>query len=104
MKAWSISGDGRPWSVELSVRDYGGHLDFSKRARGGEGVFRQSGSVMPLTKVAAVGALPLGVMAAARAWSGAKCLPAGFHAEASCVSVSALSAFLSAYCWCGLVS
>ena len=34
-KLWNVSGDGRPWTVELDVRDLGGHLDFTGRARAG---------------------------------------------------------------------
>ena len=29
MKLWDVSGDGRPWSFELDVRDRGGHLDLA---------------------------------------------------------------------------
>ena len=35
MKLLDVSGDGRPWTVELNVRDLGGHLDFTRRARAG---------------------------------------------------------------------
>ena len=57
MKLWDVSGDGRPWSVELDVRDLGGHLDFTRRARAGT----LSRRVKEATHaVAAVGALPLG--------------------------------------------
>ena len=35
MKLWDMSGDGQPWKVELDVRDLGGHLDFTRRARAG---------------------------------------------------------------------
>ena len=35
VKLWDISGDGKPWKVELDVRDLGGHLDFARRARAG---------------------------------------------------------------------
>ena len=28
-----ISGDGSFWKVQLDVRDLGGHLDFTRRAR-----------------------------------------------------------------------
>ena len=35
MKLWDISGDGGFWKVQLDVRDLGGHLDFTRRARGG---------------------------------------------------------------------
>ena len=33
MKLWDISGDGKVWKVQLDVRDLGGHLDFTRRAR-----------------------------------------------------------------------
>ena len=33
MKLWDISGDGGFWKVQLDVRDLGGHLDFTFRAR-----------------------------------------------------------------------
>ena len=35
IKLWDVSGDGMPWKVELDVRDLGGHLDFTRRARAG---------------------------------------------------------------------
>ena len=35
MKLWDISGDGGFWKVQLDVRDLGGHLDFTLRARAG---------------------------------------------------------------------
>ena len=35
MKLWDISGDGGFWKVQLDVRDLGGHLDFTFRARAG---------------------------------------------------------------------
>ena len=35
MKLWDISGDGGFWNVQLDVRDLGGHLDFTLRARAG---------------------------------------------------------------------
>ena len=39
MKLSDVSGDGKPWKVELDVRDLGGHLDFTKRARAGYSLF-----------------------------------------------------------------
>ena len=57
MRQWDVSGDGRPWKVELDVRDLGGHLDLTYRARAGT----LSKRVKEATQgVAAVGALPLG--------------------------------------------
>ena len=35
MKLWDVSGDGGFWKVQLDVRDLGGHLDFTLRARAG---------------------------------------------------------------------
>ena len=35
MKLWNVPGDGRPWKVELDVRDLGGHLDLTGRAWAG---------------------------------------------------------------------
>ena len=57
MKLWDISGDGGFWKVQLDVRDLGGHLDFTFRARAGT----LSNRVRKATAgVASVGALPLG--------------------------------------------
>ena len=30
---WDVSGSGGYWNVQLEVRDLGGHLDFTLRAR-----------------------------------------------------------------------
>ena len=35
MQLWDVSGDGGFWKVQLDVRDLGGHLDFTRRARVG---------------------------------------------------------------------
>ena len=35
MKLWDVSGGGGFWKVQLAVRDLGGHLDFTLRARAG---------------------------------------------------------------------
>ena len=35
MKLWDVSGNGSFWKVQLDVRDLGGHLDFTLRARAG---------------------------------------------------------------------
>ena len=57
MKLWDISGDGGFWNVQLDVRDLGGHLDFTLRARAGT----LSKRIREATcGVASVGALPLG--------------------------------------------
>ena len=54
MKLWDISGDGGFWKVQLDVRDLGGHLDFTYRARAGT-LSRRVGEAT--VGVAAVGAL-----------------------------------------------
>ena len=33
MRLWDVSGGGGFWNVRLDVRDLGGHLDFTLRAR-----------------------------------------------------------------------
>ena len=88
MKLWDVSGDGRPRTVELDVRDLGGHLDFTRRARAGTLSHRVKGA----TGVAAVVALPLGFHVKLGLLRG-QYRPAGLHAvEASYVFASALSA------------
>ena len=93
MKLWDISGDGVFWKVQLDVRDLGGHLDFTYRARAGT-LSRRVGRAT--VGVAAVGALPLGFLVKLGLVRG-KYLPAGLHAaEASYVSSSSISAFRAA--------
>ena len=56
-KLWDISWDAKVWKVQLDIRDLGGHLDFTRRARAGT----LSNRVRDATVgVVAVGALPLG--------------------------------------------
>ena len=57
MKLWDISGNGSFWKVQLDVRDLGGHLDFTGRARAGT-LSKRVGEAT--VGVAAVGDLPLG--------------------------------------------
>ena len=93
MKLWDISGDGGFWKVQLDVRDLGGHLDFTYRARAGTLSHRVGKATVG---VAAVGALPLGFQVKLGLVRG-KCLPAGLHAaEASYVSSSSISSFRAA--------
>ena len=90
LKLWDISGDGSFWKVQLDVRDLGGHLDFTRRARAGTLSTRVGEATVG---VAAVGALPLGFQVKLWLVRG-KYLPAGLHAaEASYVSSSPISAF-----------
>ena len=57
MKLWDVSGSGGFWKVQLDVRDLGGHLDFTLRARAGT----LSKRIREATfGVAAVGTFPLG--------------------------------------------
>ena len=93
MKLWDISGEGGFWKVQLDVRDLGGHLDFTYRARAGT-LSRRVGR--GTVGVAAVGALPLGFQVKLGLVRG-KYLPAGLHAaEASYSSSSSISAFRAA--------
>ena len=93
MKLWDISGDGGFWKVQLDVRDLGGHLDFTRRARAATLSTRVREAILG---VAAVGALPLGFHVKLELVRG-KYLPAGLHAaEASDVSSSTFSAFRAA--------
>ena len=76
MKLWDVSGDGKVWKVQLNVRDLGGDLDFTRRARIGT----LSNRVREATLgIAAVGALPLGFQVKLGLVRG-KYLPAGLHA------------------------
>ena len=87
MKLWDVSGSGGFWKVHLDVRDLGGHLDFTLRARAGTLSKRVRDSV---------DALPL-VFWVKLVLVRGKYLPAGLHAaEASYVSSSSISAFRAA--------
>ena len=93
MKLWDMSGSGSFWIVQLDVRDLGGHLDFTLRARAGTLSKRIREATLG---VASVGALPLGFQVKLGLVRG-KYLPAGLHAaEASYVSSSSISAFRAA--------
>ena len=91
-KLWDVAGDGGFWKVQLDVRDLGGHLDFTLRARA-DTLSRRFGEAT--FGVASVGALPFGFQVKLGLARG-KYLPAGLHAaEASYVS-SSISAFRAA--------
>ena len=78
-----VPRDGRPWSVELDVRDLGGHLDITWRARAGTLSKRVKNATHG---VVAVFALLLGFKVKLSLVRGT-CLPAGLHAvEAPYVS------------------
>ena len=90
MKLWDVSSDGKPWKVELDVRDLRGHLGFTKRRGLGHSL---DGSRMLRMALLLLVRFPLG-FGLNWAWFGSKYLPAGLHAaEASHVSASSLSAF-----------
>ena len=75
------------WKVQLDVRDLGGHLDFTSRARTGTLSKRVREATLG---VASIGALPLGFRVKLGLVRG-KYLPAGLHAaEAFCVTSSAM--------------
>ena len=65
MKLWDISGDGSFWKVQLDVRDLGGHLDFTLRARAGT-LSKRVGEATD--GVASVGAFASGI--SSQAWVG----------------------------------
>ena len=81
------------WKVELDIRDLGGHLDFTRRARAGTLFKRVKNATHG---VVAIGALPLGFQVKLGLVRG-EYLPAGLLAvEASYVSASSLSQFRAA--------
>ena len=93
MKLWDVAGRGSFWKVQLDVRDLGGHLDFTLRARAGTLSKRVRDATLG---VASVGALPLGFQVKLGPVRG-KYLPGGLHAaEAYHASSSSISAFRAA--------
>ena len=92
MKLWDVSGDRKGWNVQLDVRDFGGHLDFTRRAR--------AGTLSNQVKDATLGVAVVGASWVSQVKLGlvrGKYLPAGLHAaEAPYVSFSSLSAFRAA--------
>ena len=91
----SVGHDVSPgkWKVQLNVRDLGGHLDFTLRARAGTDSKRVGEATVG---VASVGTSPLGFQVKLGLVRG-KYLPAGLHAaEASYVSSSSISVFRAA--------
>ena len=93
MKLWDISGDGGFWKVQLDVRDLGGHLDFTFRAR----ACTLSKRVGEATVVLLQLVLYLWVFRLSWGWFVVSIFPAGLHAaEASHLSSSSISAFRAA--------
>ena len=91
-----ISGDGRFWKVQLDVRDLGGHLDFTSRARAGTLSERVGEDycwvLLPLV-------LCLLGITSSFAWFVVSICPVALHAaQASFVSSSSISAFRAGHC------
>ena len=76
VKLWDVSGSGCFWKVQLDVRDLGGHLDFTMRARAGTLSKRVPEATF---EVASVDSLPLGFQVKLGLVRG-EYLPAGLHA------------------------
>ena len=90
VKLWDVSGDGQP-----DIRDLGGHLDFTRRARAGT----LSRRVKDATHgVVAVAALPLGFQVK-QGLAGRLCLPILHAVEASYVSASSPCSLRAASVW-----
>ena len=99
VKKWSISAGDRSWGTKLDVRDLGGHLHITNRARAGTLARRVSQST---SQVHMVGALPFGFLRLV-GFVRAKFLPAGMHgAEGSLVSCKKMASFRTGIvraCW-----
>ena len=99
MKILIISDGNRSWGVKLDVRDLGGHLDITNRARAGTLARRV---VLATSQVRMVGALPFGFLRLI-GFDRAKFLLAGLHgSEGSHISLRNLSAFRTCIvkaCW-----
>ena len=87
LKLWDASGGGGFWKVHLDVRDLGGHLDFTFRARAGT-LSKRVGEAT--VGIASVGPLPLGFQVKLGLVRG-KSLPAGLHAAEALMSPLRLS-------------
>ena len=93
MKNWSISAGDKSWGTKLDVRDLGGHLDITHRARAGTLARR---AVQATSQVHMVGALPFRFLRLVE-FVGAKFLPAGLHgAEGAHISCKNISSFHTA--------
>ena len=95
MMCWTVSDTGDQWIVRLDVRDLGGHLDSTLRARAVTLGFRMSAAI---SRVCAVAVLPLDFVGRLRILRTMH-LPAALHgAEASLVSISGLRRLRTAFC------
>ena len=99
MRDWSISAGNKSWGTMLDVRDLGGHLDITNRARAGTLSQRMTHAT---SQVHMVGALPFGFLRLV-SFVRANFLPAGLHgAEGSHISCKSLSSFRTGIvkaCW-----
>ena len=99
MKCWAVSDAGDKWSVRLDVRDLGGHLDSTFRARAVTLGFRMAAAIL---RVRAVAVLPLDFVGRLRILRTMH-LPGALHgAEASLVSISGLRKLRTAFCQASL--
>ena len=99
MKCWVVSDAGDKWSVRLDVRDLGGHLDSTFRARA---VTLGSRMAAAILRVRAVAVLPLEFVGRLRILRTMH-LPGALHgAEASLVSISGLRKLRTAFCQASL--
>ena len=99
MRNWAISAGNKGWGIKLDVRDLGGHLDMTNRARAGTLARR---AIHATSQVCMVGALPFGFLRSV-GFARAKFLPAGLHgAEGSHNSLKNLNSFRTGIvnaCW-----
>ena len=94
MKYWAVSDTGYKWSVRLDVRDLGGHLDSTLRARETTLGYRISAAV---PRVHSVTVLPLDFCGRLRILRTMH-LPAALHGvQASLVSISGLRRLRTAF-------
>ena len=94
MKGWGVSDAGDKWTVRLDVRDLGGHLDSTLRARSTTLGYRISAAVR---RVHSVAVLPLDFCGRLRILRTMHLLAALHGVEASLVSISGLRRLMSAF-------
>ena len=99
MKCWVVSDTGDKCSVKLDVRDLGGHLDSTLRARAVTLGFRMSAAIPRVRAVAVLRLDFVGPLRNLRTMH----LPGALHgAEASLVSLSGLRRLRTAFCQAAL--
>ena len=99
MKYWAVSAGDKSWAVKLDIRDLGGHVDITRRARAGTLSGR---AVKATSQVHLVSALPSGLLRLVGLVR-SMFLPAGLHgSEGAAVSKKNLDSFRSGKvraCW-----